>query len=76
MIRLTTPNLDSLVQRVIGSDIATEQGTETTADVDVDANTKEAEALSWLERLLDYWISSQQDDEFWEITLEKEELDT
>ncbi|KAG8848379.1 hypothetical protein FRB91_010865 [Serendipita sp. 411] len=76
MIRLTTPNLDSLVQRITGSDTATEQGTQTTGDVDVDANTKEAEALSWLERLLDYWISSQQDDGLWEITLEKEELDT
>ncbi|KAG8818923.1 hypothetical protein FRC18_012266 [Serendipita sp. 400] len=76
MIHLTTPNLDSLVRRITGSDIATEQRTQTTADVDVDTNTKEAEALSWLERLLDYWISSQQDDEFWEITLEKEELDT
>ncbi|KAG8819706.1 hypothetical protein FRC17_010363 [Serendipita sp. 399] len=59
-----SPNLDNLVHRIIGLDVTEDQT----------SPQHDSYSVQWLERLLDHWIAAE--DEFWEVTLEKEELET
>ncbi|KAG8819311.1 hypothetical protein FRC17_010486 [Serendipita sp. 399] len=59
-----SPNLDNLVHRIIGLDVKEDQI----------ASQHDSYSVQWLEHLLDRWIAAE--DEFWEVTLEKEELET